>query len=245
MDELTLVSYLTRMSHSDQSVAFINQIDNELREKGLKHVSIECQLSFMIWNNGLKQKAIDRFTEIISTEIRNDFINYGTPYADAVGMAISFLIENKYKKSGEDYKDLFRMGFVYLTSHIELLGDQMCDSFKHRAYLIDNSNHYAEYLGIDFLNTLNFIPLPLAISDYYSAGIAYHSQGFNDRFQECIQRGAYLHNWLDDMRINGKDADQYEFKEMAELGKQRLMLLNSKITDFKIFDSHKIIDLLN
>jgi hypothetical protein len=245
MDDLEIVKYLTRMSQSDQSVNFINQIDNELSVNGVTHVSIECQLSYMLWNNGLKQEAIDRFTRIILAEIDNDFSCYGTPYADAVGMAVSFLIENKFKKSGAEYKDFFRMGYVYLTKHIEMLGEQMCDSYKHRAYLIDNSNYYAEYLGIEFLKALSFIPIPLAISDYYSAGKAYHSQGFNDRFNECIERGAYLHNWLDDMRINGKDADQYEFIEMAELGRQRLELLNSKITDFKIFDSQKILELIN
>jgi len=244
MDELEIVGYLTRMSQSDQSIAFINQIDNELSIKGITHVSIECQLSYMLWNNGFEQQAIDRFTRIIESEINSGFSCYATPYADAVGMAISFLIENKIKKSGAEYKDLFRMGYVYLTKHIEMLGEQMCDSYKHRAYLIENSNHYAEYLGIEFLKALSFIPIPLAISDYYSAGKAYHSQGYNDRFQECIERGAYLHNWLEDMRINGKDADQYEFTEMAELGRQRLELLNSKITDFKIFDTNKIIELL-
>jgi len=245
MDDLTIVGYLTRISLSNQSIEFINQIDNELSIDGITHVSIECQLSFMLWNNGLKPQAIDRFSKIILAEIDNDFSTYGTPYADAVGIAISFLIENKFKKSKADYKDLFRMGYVYLTKHIEMLGEQMCDSYKHRAYLIDNSNHYAEYLGIEFLNAMSFIPIPLAISDYYSAGKTYHSQGFTDSFQECLQRGTYLHNWLDDMRINGKEADEYGFTEMAELGRQRLELLNSKITDFKIFDTNKILGLIN
>lgn len=66
-----------------------------------------------------------------------------------------------------------------------------------------------------------------------------------NQYRECIERGAYLHDWLDDMRINGKDADTYEFTEMADLGRQRIELLNSKITDWKIFDSNKIMTLIN
>lgn len=245
MEQSKIINYLQRINQSDKSLDFIKQLESELQLNQETHVSIECQMAFMLWDVNLKSFSINRFRNLVRTEIENDFPNYGSVFADSVGMAISFLIENEYKKTNNDLKDIFRMGYVYLSKHIEMYGSEMCDSFRHRAYLFENCNRQAESLGIEYLKTLNFIPIPLAMSDYYSAGKAYHNLGYMNKYRECIERGAYLHDWLDDMRINGKDADSYEFTEMADLGRQRIELLNSKITNWKIFDSNKIIELIN
>lgn len=245
MEQTEIVNYLQRISQSNKSLDFVNQLENELESNGKSHISLECQIAFMLWDNGEESLAVEKFKKIIENEIEESFPNYGTVFADSVGMSISFLIEKKFKRTNIDLKDLFRMGYVYLTKHIEMYGETMCDSFKYRAYLTENCQNQTQSLAFEFLKVLSFIPIPVSISDYYSAGKAYYQLGYNEKYRECIERGAYLHQWLEDIMINGKDADEYEFTEMAEIGKKRLDSLNSKIEDFKIFESKKVFAALN
>ena len=244
MEKQKIIQYLKKINDSDKSLDFINDLSQELYELGTTHLSIECQIGFILWENELYQESLDKFKFIIRTELENYNFTYDTVFSDAVGVSASFLIDKFYKNQNSDYYDLFLIGFCYLSKHLEKCGNQMCDSLRYRAYLSDNCQQYAQRFGMKQLNSISVIPIPMTISDYVNAAVRYEELGMRDQGNECMQRAFNLHSFLEDITIAGKDADSYLLPEIAEIGSNRLEQITKNINIYEIINRKKLHQIL-
>jgi hypothetical protein len=229
MEQNQIVKYLLRLNQSEQTVALVNQIEKELSVTGETHLAIELQFALILHRNGLVEESYNKLMYILECEVNNENFTYNTVYADAVGIACSFLIDNYYRKSSDNYQQLFDFGFIYLSNHIQNYGYQMFDSLYHRATLLDSNHSYSRSLGSRFLKSFSFIPLPMIISDYFYSAQSYILNNNLQFGKKLTLRADYLHNFLDDITINGQDADKYSLKEMAQLGKERINSIFNQI----------------
>jgi hypothetical protein len=247
MEQTKLIEYLLKIQNSDLTVNFAKRIEKEILSFGPIHPAINSQLAVIYINNGLFEVANEKYKSIIRDEIESGYKNYNTPLSDSAGMSAAYLLLNLYSQNADNSGkyDLFLFAYLYLSNHIKIGGDIMCDSFKNRAYISDKFSNFIQGLGVKYLGLLSFIPIPCTIGDYYFAAVGYNNYGATASLNECIERAGYLHRWLDDMTINGKDADEYDLVEMALLGRERSDLLFNKIPDLSIIDSVKLLKLLS
>jgi hypothetical protein len=247
MEQDKLVEYLLKIQNSDLSVGFAERIEKEVLSFGPIHPAINSQLAVIYINNGLMEKAYNKYKSIIRDEIESGFEKYNTSLSDSAGMSAAYLLLNLYSQNDDNggKYDLFLFAYLYLSNHIKIGGDIMCDSFKNRAYISDKFSNFVQGLGVKYLGSLSFIPIPCTIGDYYYAAVGYNNYGATASINECIERAGYLHRWLDDMMINGKDADEYDLVEMAKIGRQRSDLIFNKIPDLSVIDKDKLLELLS
>lgn len=229
MEHSRIVYFITKINQQNQTLNLVNEIENELSINGETHVSIELQLAMILYHNGFQEQAYNKLMYIIDCEVNNANFTFNTVYADAVGIASSFLVDKFFRQSSTDYSQLFDLSFIYLSNHIQNFGYQMFDSLHHRATLLDCNHNYARSLGSRFLKSFSFIPLPMIISDYYFSAQGYILNGNMKMGKENTLRSDYLHRFLEDITIGGKDADEYTSAEMAQLGKERVINIYNKI----------------
>ncbi len=235
MHQEKILSYLIKLNQNTQTLGLVSEIERELSINGETHVSIELQLAIILHRNGLYDEAYNKLMYIVDCEEKNQNFSYNTIYADAIGIAGSFLINHYFSKSKVNYLHFFDLSFLYLSNHIQNFGHQMFDSLNHRALLMDANHNYARSLGSRFLKTFSFIPLPLIISDYYYSAQGYIAHGNLEMGKSNTARAVYLHQFLDDMVVNGKEADQYDLSEMAGMGKEKLVSIYTKMDAAEIF----------
>ncbi|MDO9274123.1 MAG: hypothetical protein Q7T92_01070 [Lutibacter sp.] len=244
MENAKLVEYLLKIQNSDCSLGFARNIEKELLSYGPIHPSLDYQLAAIYYMNGRTNKTIERYKHIVKNEIINGYSNYNTSLSDSAGMSAAYLLLNVYDNH-KDIKDLFLFSFLYLSSNIKIVGDMMADSFKHRAYLTEKFQNVFQGIAVSKLGVLSFIPIPSTIGDYYFAARGYHNYGASKFYDECIERAIYLHEWLEDIVINGKAADEYSLDRLALLGRQRTDLILEEISDLNVFDGSKILKILD
>lgn len=246
MEQTKLVEYLMKIQNSDLSVDFAKKIEKEILSFGPIHPALNSQLAIIYINNGLFEVANEKYKSIIRDEIESGFEKYDTSLSDSAGMSAAYLLLNLYSENDDDSGkyDLFLFAYLYLSKHIKIGGDIMCDSFKNRAYLSDKFSNFIQGLGVKYLGSFSFIPIPCTIGDYYYAAVGYNNYGASGSVNECIERAGYLHRYLDDIMINGKDADEYDLVGMAKLGRERSDLIFDKIPDLSIINKNKLLKFL-
>lgn len=237
MEHNEIIDYITRINQQEQTLNLVNEIENELAIKGETHASVELQLAIILYQNGQEEKSYNKLMYMLNNEVENEYFTFNTIYSDAVGIGSSLLIDKFFKKSSTNYQQLFDLSFIYLTSHIQNFGYQMFNSLNHRAILLESNHNYSRSLGSRFLKSYSFIPIPLFISDYYFSAEGYISSGNMQIGNDNSRRADYLHRFLEDMMIGGKDADDYSLKEMSELGKERMQEIYSEIDTKEILDN--------
>ncbi|WP_242094301.1 hypothetical protein [Aestuariivivens sediminicola] len=246
MEHSKLVEYLLKIQNSDLSIDFAKNIEKEILSFGPIHPALNYQLAVIHINNGLHEIGYKKYKSIIRDEIESGFENYNTSLSDSAGMSAAYLLLNLYSQNKDDSGkyDLFLFAYMYLSNHIKIGGNIMCDSFKNRAYITDKFSNFLQGLGVKYLGSYSFIPIPCTIGDYYYAAVGYNEYGATASLNECIERAGYLHRYLDDIMINGKDANEYNLVEMAKLGRQRSDLLFSEIPDLDVINGDKLVELL-
>lgn len=228
MNQEKIQYYINKINKNTNSIPALLGINQELSQMGLLnvHPHVLYYIAFMLWQHGLHSEARSNFLNVISLEIELDYQNYGTIYSDSIGISISFLMDKYKDKFQKNTADLFQMGYSYLSKHIEIGGIEMCDSYKYRAYLSDNYSNHASHFALQRLNRTTFVSTPLTISDYFYSCKGYLSNNLNDQVKESMERAKYLHGFLEDITINGKDADEYSLAEITAIGGER----NDEIT---------------
>lgn len=246
MEQEKLVEYLMKVQNSDLSVDFAKRIEKEILSFGPIHSILNSRLAVIYINNGLFEVANDKYKSIIRDEIKSGFEKYNTSLSDCAGISAAYLLLNLSSQNVDNRGKyaLFLFAYLYLSNHIKIGGEIMCDSFKNRAYISDKFSNFIQGLGVKYLGIGSFIPIPCAIGDYYNAALGYNKYGVKAGLNECIERAGYLHKFLDDTMINGKGADEYDLVEMAKLGRKRTDLILAKIPSLNIIDSVKLLEFL-
>ncbi|MBL0300086.1 MAG: hypothetical protein IPQ23_00055 [Cytophagaceae bacterium] len=109
------------------------------------------------------------------------------------------------------------LAYVYLSRSIEQRGIDAWDSYRSRAQLFKYNKNPNVGLTI-IMNNLGMGVLiePFIISDYYFA-----SQALRSPHKNTLQSAKSIHQWLENISVGGKEADEYSLSEMADFGKKR------------------------
>jgi len=153
---------------------------------------------------------------------------WNTQMADSVGSSISWILTS-YKTNyvEKPITNLFIMGYCYLTNCINLLGDSAFESLSNRASLMIDVSGTIKPENIPMFH----LPQVYAISDIYKSALGLNKHGFTTEAQEKFAYAVNLHEWLEDISVAGKDADDYTINEIVEIGDSRHQHL------FKLFQN--------
>jgi len=246
MNQKEIQFYINKINENSNSIPALLGINQELSQIGTLyvHAYVMYYMGFVLWQNGLQTEARSNFFNVINTEIELDYHNYGTVYSDSIGISISFLMDKYKEKFKQNTADLFQMGYSYLSKHIEIGGIEMCDSFKYRAYLSDNYSNNASHFALQRLNRTTFVPTPLTISDYFYSCKGYLTNNLKDQAKVSMDRAKYLHSFLEDITINGKDADEYSLAEISAIGKQRNDEITNTLSNLDFINQNSVLESL-
>ena len=110
------------------------------------------------------------------------------------------------------------------------MGLKAVDSYFNRGLLNSNNDKALieithKYLNIGLHNQV------MAISDFYKASIGYRKNGYKEDANNALQNAIIKHEWLEDISVSGKDADEYTIENIAKIGSQRNDILSSALID--------------
>lgn len=143
---------------------------------------------------------------------------YDSPLIDSIGQCLSDLVTEYPIFNVKIAIKATSLAYIYLSRCIELCPREAHDSYRTRALLFQNHKMnmlphsiISEYMGLSVLID------PFIICDHY-----FSSQASNSPFKlSGIDSAKKAHNWLEDISVNGRDADDYSLSEIAELGEGR------------------------
>jgi hypothetical protein len=157
-------------------------------------------------------------------------LNYPVEYfdksdIDSIGQCFTLLVTQFYLLN--DDKDTINptsfykstcLAYIYLSRAIELNENLAYDSLRSRAILFKDNNGMNVVINVlfDILNR-DVLKEPFIVSDFYfAATIENNPNKIND-----MKSAKNMHNWLEDISIAGKDADEYQLDELSRIGKSR------------------------
>ena len=224
---------------NELSVAVIQEFHNKLNRcsksqdfdnlfekyKGYDHPYIFMVAGSVYGTHKDHEKSINNYLSALSYGLSMPNEYYLTQHADTIGGSIArILYHYKIEGDADTIQKMYYLAYCYLTSCINLLGMNAFESLKYRGNILGMNNQYmAEFVG-KYLG-MGVLPMPLAISDLYLAYGGYKKRGYHDEAEESIQNAIRLHKWLEDISINGKNADEWSIQEIAEIGLERNKIL--------------------
>jgi len=149
-----------------------------------------------------------------------DFPNkfWNTQMTDSIGSSIAKILtlyETNYNE--KPIINLFILGFCYLSKCIDLLKVNAFESLENRADLFMYTSNKITCEVIP----MGVLPQVFAISDLYKSAQGLNKNGYTVEAREKINSAVSLHNWLEDISVAGKDADEYTLEEIANIGEKR------------------------
>jgi hypothetical protein len=225
MDELTKnqIMRYTRQLYSCNSYTFFLDIVKENENMDNPYV-YQAAGQWCIQHN-YYEEALPYFKKAIlyGCEFPNKIWN--TQMADAVGSSIAMVL-TLYRTDYDErtLTNLFIMGYCYLTNCINLLGVQAYESLSNRASLLIDTSNAMHSADMPMFN----IPHVYAISDIYKSSIGLVGVGFESEARDKLSYVADLHEWLEDITVAGRSADEYTIQELVEIGEDRHRYLFEK-----------------
>ncbi len=112
------------------------------------------------------------------------------------------------------------LAYIYLSRVIEKKPNFTQYAYVYRANLFQN--HKNQEVVRDLISNFSLTSFvePFIISDYYMAASDKKSV-----FVDLLSEAKYLHEYLEDITVAGKDADEYSLEDMAKIGEGRHVLL--------------------
>jgi hypothetical protein len=136
-------------------------------------------------------------------------------FFDPVGSSISkILTQYRYSQDSDIIDKLIKLGYCYLSTAIEL-SQVAFESLSSRAELATLHAFHTSIVPAGHLREV------LAISDYVNAAQQFEDSGYRQEGQEKRSYALKIHNDLEDISILGKDADEYNIREVAKIGDER------------------------
>ncbi len=164
------------------------------------------------------EQALPLFTEAVIMGLNFPNVFWNTISADSIGSSVAQLFVQYESKCFKKEKIvLFKLGYCYLTSCIELPNYNAYESLLRRAEMFVGSHDCI----VNEILPMGILSQVFALSDFLRAANGHIKAGLVEQAQHSILQARKLHSWLDDITVNGKDADEYSIEEIAEIGIQR------------------------
>ena len=152
---------------------------------------------------------------------------YDSPLIDSIGQCMSDLVTHHPVGEIDIVTKITSLAYIYLSRTIELFKREAHDSYRTRALLFKEHENQMVPQRILLNLGMGVLIEPLILSDHY-----FSSQATDSPFKiDGLQSAQNIHNWLEDISINGKDADEYSLNELALIGESRHLIL------FKILEA--------
>lgn len=222
MPLITNVFEILSLSDIIQNATNLQTLQSIYKKKcDYNHPQINYVFGVSFFLLGDKQTAKKCFLKGASYGINFPCELYNHTFIDSIGQCFSLLVTQYPIGDIKCTNKGFVLGYLYLSRCIELLPREAQDSYKTRANLFKHNKNPMIVQNFIFENLgYGFLIEPFIISDYF-----FSSQATNSPYQNCLQNAKIMHQNLDDITINSKDADEYSLYEMAEIGEQRHNLL--------------------
>lgn len=189
------------------------------------HYSLGSQYLYL----GKMDNAFYHLLQASSIGVRNKRAYWDTIFADSIGSSIAQLFSRELiaRIPGDlDTFHLFISGYMFLSSSIGLYGNKAYESLANRARMIMSCQHGADITAFLTYGGLREV---LAISDHYRSSLGYEEQGMMDFAVNERENAKTIHQWLEDISVNGRDADDYQTEELVAIGQQRHDAIVDKI----------------
>lgn len=191
----------------------------------IHHPNVYHTLGEKYFNLGDLDIARELFTKGAQFGLEYPIDYYNKPNIDSIGQCLAFLV-TRYQllsadRSSVDENSFYNatcLAYIYLSKAIDLHEHLAYDSFRTRANLLRHNKSFSTVFSIirSAFNH-NLAKEPFIISDYYSAYcIPQNPYSAND-----FNSARIVHNYLDDVSISGKAANEYNLEEIVEIGKIR------------------------
>ncbi len=221
-----VVIHLTSEIEGATSVSDINLIARKYGHMQDPYVQYALANVYQVYNQ--YQEAIPYLLKACQLGSENLKTYSSTPYSDSIGAASMSLLTDypEYVVSSKIQYQLFENSYYFLSKSITMFGLKAYESFRNRAGLLCIQNGIPNKFIMT--HSIGQIIEVLILSDFFFAAKAYFNQGLYQESQKLMNQAVINHDWLDDMSIAGKDADEYELEELALLGQQRHKIIMDK-----------------
>lgn len=211
------ITEILSLSKQAQSCSDLKELIKLFDQKGdYNNPQIGYLFGVLFINFGDKERAKKALIKGANYGIKYPCEFYDTAYIDAIGQCF-MLLATRFHFPIEKLVSLNCLAYVYLSRCIELKKREAFDSYRSRALLFNSDENQSSILSIIFNNIgLGVLIEPFVISDFYFA-----SQAIGSPYRNAIQSANNLHESLDDIAIDGIDADDYSLYEIALIGENR------------------------
>ncbi|QQR86536.1 MAG: hypothetical protein IPJ76_18450 [Flavobacteriales bacterium] len=199
------------------------------RYTAVAHPYVHFSLGSRYLYLGKLDNAFYHLLQASSIGVRNKRAYWDTLFADSVGSSIAQLFSRELiARIPRDLNTfhLFISGYMFLSSSIGLYGNKAYESLANRARMIMSCQHGADITAFLTYGGLREV---LAISDHYRSSLGYAEQGMMDFAVNQKENAGTIHQWLEDISVSGRDANDYQTEELVAIGQQRHDAIVNKI----------------
>ena len=194
---------------------------------------------------------MNEFSKNILLSVIHEGLNHPNRYfnterSDAIGSSISLLLcssnDDKYFDENRVLiKPFASLAYLFLSSFINKMGNEMCDSFSARSrlmrhqwgHLILEDAFGPTGIEVDFQDVYTMY-------DDWQASYGYFNQGNIEAANIHQERVKDIHSWLEDRTVSGKDSDDSSLMEKIELSKLKHLSLFDKL--LKKYENNDILE---
>lgn len=224
IDEKEMILSLNKKVSRVDNVSDLEDIKNEYST--YEHPYPKYFLGSAYGAFGKDREALDLYISAACPwlKVPNKFWN--SAQTDTIGGSIARIItyydlsvaSDKFKKS------LYALGFSYLSKSIEILrGDKdkkMMDSLFHRGSISGQNKYYFDELVQNHLG-YGYLSQVMSFSDFYLSHLEYLRDGNKERAEDAFDNAERMVNWLGQISVSGKPANEYTYEELTKVGVRR------------------------
>jgi hypothetical protein len=205
------------------SLDSLNKYYNSIKHIDHPIVHHKIGVKYLIFGDELKAKELLIKGARFGLKYPSEY--YNKSVIDSIGQCLALIVTQFYLLTTDEIyanRDGFYnatcLAYIYLSRAIELNENTAYDSFRTRAILFkDNNGFNTISLVLDDILQRNVIKETFVVSDFYFAASIERNPNKNNDMRSAIN----VHEWFEDISISGRDADEYELSELAEIGKKR------------------------
>lgn len=190
------------------------------RYTAVAHPYVHHALGSSYLHFGKLDNACHHLLQAASIGVRNKREYWDTIFADSIGSSIAKLFFRDLidRVPAElDTFNLFVNGYMFLSSNIGQYGNNAFESLLNRARMIMDTEK-----GAVFVSAMSIgLQEVLAISDFYRSSLGHAERGMAEYAQKLRSHAELIHQSLEDITVQSRDADEYRTDELVTIGEQR------------------------
>ena len=220
------IEALSKIIFNCEDLKTLNQVYTQHGNYQNPQISYAFGIAFL--NRGDKERSKETLIKGARFGLKFPCEYYDTLFIDAIGQCYMLLLTqyaSAYVNPNVSYATA--LAYIYLSRSIELKNTGFYGSLRSRGILFKDheSPNVCMHLISQYLGWSVLIE-PLIISDFY-----YASKIPTGQYNDVLQISKSIHKKLDDISIGGKDASEYMLEDIAEIGKERHLLLFNRLKE--------------